>query len=93
MILYFTLEDRVSVSKALLKISACMQRTDTSCFFFRVSLESRDLLDLLVSVDPPDLLDPLDCLVLLERLVVRYEASIGCLLTLVSCTANSAFIG
>lgn len=40
-----------------------------------MSLESRDLLDLLVSVDPPDLLDPLDCLVLLERLVVRYAVS------------------
>lgn len=39
-----------------------------------MSLESRDLLDLLVSVDPPDLLDPLDCLVQPERLVVRYEA-------------------
>lgn len=40
-----------------------------------MSLESRGLLDLLVSVDPPDLLVPLDCLVLLERLVVRYAAS------------------
>lgn len=39
--------------------------------FFRVSLESRDPLDSLVSVDPPDLLDPLDCLVPAERLVVR----------------------
>lgn len=56
-----------------------MQRTDLSCFFFRVSLESRDPLDLLVSVDPPDLLDPLDCPVLPERLVVRYEASICCI--------------
>lgn len=37
-----------------------------------MSLESRDPADLLVSVEPPDLLDPLDCLVPLERLVVRY---------------------
>lgn len=41
-----------------------------------MSLESRDPLELLVSVDPLDLLDPLDCLVLPERLVVRYEASV-----------------
>lgn len=41
-----------------------------------MSLESRDPLELLVSVDPLDLLDHLDCLVLLERLVVRYEASV-----------------
>lgn len=47
-----------------------------------MSQESRDPLDLLVSVDPPDLLDPLDCLVLLERLVVRYAASACCMLTL-----------
>lgn len=39
--------------------------------FFRVSLESRDLPDLLVSVEPLDLLAPLGCLVLPERLVVR----------------------
>lgn len=42
-----------------------------------MSLESRDPLDLLVSVEPPDLLDPLDCLVLPERLAVRYEALIA----------------
>lgn len=36
-----------------------------------MSLESRDLLDLLVNVVPLDLLDLLDCLVPLERLVVR----------------------
>ncbi len=47
-----------------------------------MSLESRDLLDLLVSVDPLDLLDPQDCPVLLERLVVRYATSICCILTL-----------
>lgn len=46
-----------------------------------MSLESRDPLDFLVSVDPLDQLDPLDCLVLPERLVVRYEISIWCLLT------------
>lgn len=51
--------------------------TPTSfCLFFRVSLESRDLSELLVSAVPPDLLDPLDWLVLLERLAVRYEASL-----------------
>lgn len=41
--------------------------------FLRVSLESRALGDLLVSVDPLDLLDLLDCPVLPERLVVRYD--------------------
>lgn len=41
-----------------------------------MSLESRDPLELLVSVDPLDLLDPLDCLVLPERLVVRYESAV-----------------
>lgn len=41
-----------------------------------MSLESRDLSELLVSAVPPDLLDPLDWLVLLERLAVRYEASL-----------------
>lgn len=33
-------------------------------------------------MDPPDPLDPLDCPVLPERLVVRYVASICCILTL-----------
>lgn len=41
-----------------------------------MSLESRDLSELLVSAVPPDLLDPLDWLVLPERLAVRYEASL-----------------
>lgn len=50
-----------------------IQSTDLFSCVFRVSLESRDLLDLLVSVDLPDLLDPPDCQVPLERLVVRYE--------------------
>lgn len=40
-----------------------------------MSLESRDLSELLVNAVPPDPLDPLDWLVLLERLAVRYEAS------------------
>lgn len=39
-----------------------------------MSLESRDLGDLLVSVDPLDLLDPLDSVVPPENLVVRYKA-------------------
>lgn len=47
-----------------------------------MSLESRDLVDLLVSVDPLDLLDPLDSAVPPESLVVRYEASASCLFTL-----------
>lgn len=37
-----------------------------------MSLESRDLLEFSASVDPPDPLDPLDCPVLMERLVVMY---------------------
>lgn len=52
--------------------SACRELTSL-VFLFRVSLESRDLLVFMVPVDPPDLLDPLDCPVLPERLVVRYE--------------------
>lgn len=40
-----------------------------------MSPESRDLVDLLVAVDPPDPLDPPDSLVPPERLVARYEAS------------------
>lgn len=47
-------------------------------FFCRVSLESRELLALLVSADPQDLLDPPVCLVLLERLAVRYTVSACC---------------
>lgn len=39
--------------------------------FFRVSLESRELPDLLVSVEPLDQLALLGFLVPLERLVVR----------------------
>lgn len=41
-----------------------------------MSLESRDLLELLESVVPLDLLDHLDCLVPPERPVVRYEVSL-----------------
>lgn len=54
----------------------CIQCADPrSLFLLRVSLESRDLLELLVHVDPLDLLDLLDCLVPPERLVVRYESA------------------
>lgn len=47
-----------------------------------MSLESRDLVDLSVSVDPLDLLDPLDSVVPLESLAVRYEASASSIFTL-----------
>lgn len=59
-----------------------MLRVDFSILLFRVSLESRDLVDLLVSVDPLDLLDPLDSVVPLESLVGRYEASASSIFTL-----------
>lgn len=59
-----------------------MLRVEVSILLFRVSLESRDLLDPLASVDPLDPLDPLDSMVPLESPVVRYEASASSTFTL-----------
>lgn len=59
-----------------------MLSVDLSISLLRVSLESRDLVDLLVSVEPLDLLDPLDSVVPPESLVARYEASASSIFTL-----------
>lgn len=48
-----------------------------SLFLLRVSLESRDLVELLVDVDHLDLPDLLDCLVPPERLAARYETRLA----------------
>lgn len=58
--------------------STGLRRADPrSLFLLRVSLESRDLVDPSVHVDPLDLPDLLDCLVPPERLAVRYETRLA----------------
>lgn len=64
---------KVSMDSVVLWVSPDSVESVVSpvCLDKLVSLESRDLSELLVSAVPPDLLDPLDWLVLLERLAVR----------------------